>query len=398
MGYDKDRLLILLERYEQGVATSEELQELTEWYDAFDEQPLEISAATQKRLGQHLFQRIAVHTGIRRTAVGKRRRMVYAMTGVGCLAILSIALWTSYRNDTMRSHGLPTAVNDLMPGRDRATFKMGNHATIDLDSLANGQEIIKDGAIIKKTDSGTIRYQAASELSLADKTPEINTISTPNGGKYVVVLPDGSSVWLNAASSVSFPTHFAADGRTVMLSGEAFFSVTPRRGEKGEPIPFTVKTADYTVNVYGTSFNVSAYDGEDVTTTLVSGKVGIALPSTERGSPDNEYVLLPGQQAMRGQHGLDIVEVNVANAIAWKNGFFFFDGTDLHTLLKQAARWYDIETVIDSNRQNALFYGKIPRDYTLNEFMKVLELSKTKYRIERVTNDEKPKNRLVFLE
>ena len=192
----------------------------------------------------------------------------------------------------------------------------------------------------------------------------INTVTTPKGGQYRLLLADGTRVWLNSASSLRYPSAFAGDTRTVELSGEAYFEVA-----KNIDHPFIVNSKDISVKVLGTHFDIMAYADEDaLNTTLIEGAVLVSQGSQSR-------ILAPGQQALVAGNN-SIISVQAADtdkAIAWTTGFFKFNHTDLHTIMREIARWYDIDIVYETNDNTETYGGRIRRDLNLSSLIKFLE-------------------------
>jgi len=195
-----------------------------------------------------------------------------------------------------------------------------------------------------------------------------NTISTPVGGQYTVVLPDGSKVWLNAASSLKFPTAFTGTERRVELTGEGYFEVA-----KNKHMPFKVNFNREEVEVLGTHFNISAYPDEAVTrTTLLEGSVRISKNNIKK-------ILVPGQQAISSMQtgGFNIAEVNTDEAIAWKNGLFLFHNENIRSIMKKIARWYNVDVNYQGSFTNQEYGGRISQSKNLSEILKNLELTGT---------------------
>ncbi|WP_214227790.1 FecR family protein [Pedobacter sp. B4-66] len=236
------------------------------------------------------------------------------------------------------------STKDILPGGDKAILTKGD----------GSKTVLKDGKITYNP-SGT-----------KEKKNQYNMITTPRSGSYQVQLPDGTNVWLNAASSIRFPTDFTGNERRVEIQGEAFFSVT-----KNAKKPFIVSVNDAEIKVLGTEFNVMAYQDEKaLKTTLVEGSV---VFSNHGGK---EVVLKPGQQSLLTKMGdIEVLDhVNIDNVVAWKNGFFDFNGDNIESVTRQLARWYDVEIVMDKS-SNDLFYAKIPKNTMLLDVLKALELT-----------------------
>lgn len=257
----------------------------------------------------------------------------------------------------------------ITPGGNHAILTMADGSTIVLDSIQNGK-IQYGGAKISK-QNGLLIFDGTSHNSAA--TVSFNTLRTPRGGQYKVILADGSGVWLNASSSLRFPTAFTGNDREVVLTGEAYFEVA-----KNKEKPFRVKVGDMQINVLGTHFNINAYSDESaVKTSLLEGSVKITKGETSG-------LLKPGEQGTLkwNDDKLEIKDANMNEVMAWKNGLFQFEGADITTIMKQISRWYDVEIVYSGKVPVRRFEGKISRDAQLSDVLKILELSDVKFTME----------------
>jgi ferric-dicitrate binding protein FerR (iron transport regulator) len=260
----------------------------------------------------------------------------------------------------------PLKPNDIGPGGNRAILTLANGTHIVLDSAANGLIAMQSGVKILKFNGRLTVYpgKKGSEQVPDSNAVAFNTISTPRGGQYQLVLPDGSKVWLNAASSLKFPTVFNSNERQVELTGEGYFEVT-----KNAKMPFSVIVNHTKIAVLGTHFNVMAYtDEKTMNTTLLEGAVTVT-------DGDLEKKLIPGQQAILNSsvHRLTVTQADIPKAMAWKNGLFEFDHTDLATIMRQLARWYDIEIIYETTADNSALGGSISRNLSLKEVLNMLE-------------------------
>lgn len=257
-----------------------------------------------------------------------------------------------------------TLVKDIPPGGNQATLKLSDGSTIVLDQANVGVISESSDIRISKTDEGLIEYHVG-KTNIPASAVSYNTISTPKGGQYKVILPDGSSVWLNAASSLKYPTRFIGDNRHVELSGEGYFEIA-----KDAKKPFIVKSQGQEITVLGTHFNVNAYQDEGTTkTTLLEGSVRIDIASSKLSK-----LLSPNQQALVNNHSIKVSDVKPEEAVAWKNGQFLFKNTDLKNILHQLERWYNVEADF-SNLPDNRFFGKIERDVNISSVLEMLEIS-----------------------
>lgn len=261
-------------------------------------------------------------------------------------------------------------IKDIPAGRNNATLTLDNGKTIMLDSAANGTLAQQGNTDVQKIN-GQIAYR---KTAIAMNTKSVyNTITTANGNQYHLILTDGSKVWLNAASSIRFPASFTGKERKVTITGEAYFEVA-HDATKPFKVEFKNKAgANEEIEVLGTHFNVNAYQDEpEMKATLLEGSVRIK-------NADGVKMLLPGQQARIRSKGIDIKNnVDVDQVVAWKNGYFLFDNTDIYTLMRQVARWYNVEVHFDGKVTEDGFSGKISRDVPLSNFIKVLQLNDVK--------------------
>lgn len=263
-------------------------------------------------------------------------------------------------------------VNDLLPGGNKAVLTLGDGSTIILEDASNGVLAKQGNIVVNKTDDGQLIYTAQNTNSDI-KSIEVNKISTPRGGQYQVVLPDGSKVWLNAASSISFPTVFTGKERKVEIQGEAYFEVA-----KNASMPFIVKTTKAEIEVLGTHFNVMAYEDEDAfETTLLEGSIKMKYEK----SAD---ILKPGEQAVLNDKGdVKILDnIDVSESVAWKNGLFEFNDASIETIMREVSRWYDVNVSYEETMPLRQFTGKISRNVKASVLFDMLQYTGVKFRIE----------------
>jgi transmembrane sensor len=271
--------------------------------------------------------------------------------------------------------------NDVAPGGNRATLTLADGRKIILDNTSNGRIAKENRANVIKTADGRIEYEATTSNV---NTVSYNTMTTPRGGQYELRLPDGSQVWLNAESSITYPTAFAGKERKVSITGEAYFEVTHNAKQ-----PFKVETGTQTIEVLGTKFNINAYNEEPtINTTLLEGSVRL----TSHPSPlTSALTLKPGQQGQLKDQKLVLAkDPDIDQVMAWKNGLFAFNDASMQEVMVQLARWYNMEVVYEGPVTKREFTGKIGRQLTLAQVLKGLSATKINYRIEK-------NNRIVIL-
>ena len=300
-----------------------------------------------------------------------RRRLklwpsIAAAAAVLLVVGLSIFFYISYYapRHLEGSAAMRDLVNDIKPGGNKAYLVLSNGKRLSLTDAANGELAKEAGVEITKTADGQVIYAPRHpEFSSGSRTSysnALNTIETPRGGQYQIRLPDGSKVWLNAASKLIYPVSFNGRGqRVVELSGEAYFEIF-----KNKLQPFVVKSKNQEVTVLGTHFNINSYTDEgSVKTTLLEGSVEV-----------NEAVLKPGEQALLQNNVIKIAEVNTSEVVAWKNGDFVFKTQDFRTIMRQIARWYDVDIIYDpSAPADVPLGGQISRSKNISAILKIIE-------------------------
>lgn len=260
--------------------------------------------------------------------------------------------------------------NEVQPGGNKALLKLADGTVIELDSAANGVLAQQGGTKVTKLANGELAYQQNGNNN---GQPTYNTMVTPRGGAYRLTLPDGSMVWLNASSSITYPTAFTGSERNVSVTGEAYFEVA-----KNEQQPFKVKARDLEVLILGTAFNINAYDDEAaIKTTLLEGAVKVTANgnSTAPIHP-GEQVIYAADKALKVANN-----VNTDEAIAWKNGYFQFNDADMPTVMRQLEKWYDVEVVYEGKVPKRSFGGGMQRTLPLTKVLQILEENDVKFKL-----------------
>lgn len=281
---------------------------------------------------------------------------------------------------------------DVLPGANKAVLTLDNGDRILLDDSLQGILTRQGGVEVSKQQEGVVYKPSGS--GKAQEEVVYNTLSTPRGGQYKLVLSDGSRVWLNASSSIRYPSSFSDDERTVEISGEVYFdintvvAVSSGRGRQ-KKVPFKVKiispgSVGGEVEVLGTQFNINAYPDEaSVRTTLLEGRIKLS-PVQNDGKEGDAVVMEPGEQVRLQKDGsLEVLkDVDTEEAVAWKNGLFMMNGASIPAVLRQLSRWYDVDIVYEKGIPEGRITGDIPREMNLSEVLKVMELSGVHFKIE----------------
>ena len=378
----KDRLTYLFQQYQRRSLTSAEREE---WLAALSDSKLD--ALLHEVMGEEwgkaipatdditpgeaasLYERVVSQPQPARV----RRlwpRIAIAASVLACVAIGGYI----YRESTITApKAMQPLVQDVAPGGNKATLTLANGQKIVLSDDLDGEIAKQAGVQISKSKNGVLVYTVADN----DHVPanSMNTLSTAKGETYKIILPDKTAVWLNAASSLTYPARFTGADRQVTLAGEGYFEVA-----KDQQHPFKVNTTKQQVTVLGTHFNINAYPDEPATrTTLLEGSVKV--------SAGNEHVTIPpGQQSTLRNGNVGVQNVDPDQATAWKDDKFMFDGDNIQYIMRMIERWYNIDVVYEGAISNEKFYGGISRYENVSEILKILESTKSiNFRIEGKT-------------
>ncbi|HEY1009446.1 MAG TPA: FecR domain-containing protein [Daejeonella sp.] len=262
-------------------------------------------------------------------------------------------------------------VTDALPGGKKAVLTLSDGSRIILDDISNGTLAKQGNITINKTSDGQLIYDASGAAGEKNFEGTYNTISTPRGGEYQVILPDGSKVWLNSASSIRFPTMFSGGQRDVTLTGEAYFEVA-----RNPARPFNVSANNMKVSVLGTHFNLMAYEDEaSVKATLLEGSIRVS-------SGTSSALVKPGEQAHISAKNISVSQADLEEAMAWKNGYFYFKNTDIKSVMRQLSRWYDVEVEYGGDLPATVFSGKMYRNVNASKLLDILSYFKVNFRVE----------------
>ncbi|HEY5968542.1 MAG TPA: FecR domain-containing protein [Chitinophagaceae bacterium] len=330
-----------------------------------------INSDASRKLLKAIHDKIGSESKSKKRRIIPLRRLAIAASVVGIL-LISVFLLTDKvgKKEIVKSEiDQQRFTNDVLPGGDKATLTLADGSTIVLDDAQNGTLAQQGNSKIIKLD-GKLSYDPTNKNS---REIVYNTISTPKGGQYQLELPDGSQVWLNATSSIHFPTSFIGNERKIEITGEAYFEIA-----RDPNAPFIVKINNAEVQVLGTHFNVNAYSDEDnVKTTLLEGSVKFV-------NNGNVNILKPGQQSQLTKEGTTKVvsNVDVDKVVAWKNGMFDFEQAGIETVMRQLSRWYDVE-IEYKGKTDDLFIAEMRRNIKLSDALRALELTgKVKFDIQ----------------
>lgn len=365
----KKEYVILYEKYLGGQSTPEERLLLDTFEDDINladdgEHDIEVDKSViQQKIWLKLQQTIEP------AALKETNNRLWLKVAAILLVTVSFGLWAVKNRQAIKNNNLQTKAQKpkILSGGNNAYLTMADGRVITLNNAQNGELAMQSGIQISKAKDGMLVYKFMNNKKRGAANA-LNTITTPRGGQYQIVLSDGTKVWLNAASALSFPVTFATNKRNVKLSGEAYFEVAKDRTK-----PFTVEANGTKVQVLGTHFNVSAYSSDaSVSTTLVEGSVRLIKQNATA-------MLAPGQNGvtLNGQAAIKVEQADVEQAMAWKNGYILFNNTRFKDIMDQASRWYNVDVVYEGDIPDQLFNGKISKYNDIDELLTNIELTGT---------------------
>ncbi|MGF2411970.1 FecR family protein [Ferruginibacter sp.] len=373
-----ENILVLIEKYKAGTATSEEKQRLNEWYYSFDDSSATIPVNeqdTEDQLADRIKMRLLQNIREQNVPVIMKPQRKWRLSVAAAVIFIlfsagAYTLFSSKDDKQQIAKTVPVKAplkNDIAPGGNKAILTLVDGSTVVLDSASNGTISQQGNVTVQKLNNGLLAYTIDGKTINENDEAFYNTITTPRGGQYQVTLSDGTKVWLNASSSIRFPVVFAGAERKVIIIGEAYFEVA-----KNTAMPFKVKTNTSEVEVLGTHFNVNAYDDEaSIKTTLLEGAVKVSAA----GNTALKY-LKPGQQSAINKEGkINVIDnADTEEAMAWLNGHFQFKSADLKSILRQISRWYDVDIEYRGN-VNLHFTGQLTRNENVSKVFEALALT-----------------------
>ena len=386
MAFDEKRLKYLLKLFTNNQATKEEIREML--------------ILLRREGGNNELQGVEwdriwnnVHQSAVRPVVPVRKLRWLRVAAAAVILLIATGTYFFNRNtnsstktNIVATQAAKDQIQDVLPGGDKAVLTLANGQQIILNDAANGTLARQGNSDVVKLTNGELLYKSSSK-----KSEEViyNTLGTPRGGQYRLMLPDGSKVWLNAVSSIRYPTAFIGNEIIVEITGEAYFEVT---SDKTKPFKVLIKkekkfpslregpgegSYEQEITVLGTHFNINAYSDEPVAkTTLVEGSVKVTRNS-------QSVVIKPGEQSQLNSSGtLKVIRnANVDEAVAWRNGLFEFQDADLQSILRQVMRWYDVDVEYQGNIPDRYFTAIISREKTLTGVLEILKLSDIDYKL-----------------
>lgn len=359
---EESELKEILERYRAGESTPQDMAFLESWYLSHNQ------ASPYLMNDEERIQDVdSVWAIIQPQDACSKNNLWYRLSAAAAILIfLSIGgyFFVKHKNPVQTN---VIVKNDARPGTNKATLTLADGKKLILGDAVSGQLANQAGVVINKAANGELIYTIRSVDSKAQLAKQFNELETARGEQYQVVLPDGSHVWLNAASSLKYPVAFSGGERVVELTGEAYFEVAHNKA-----MPFKVKTLRQQVEVLGTHFNVNAYNDEKITaTTLLEGSVKVTSAADHRNT-----IIKPGQQSVIGGGEIRVREVDTDEAMAWKNGYFLFNNENLGSIMRKISRWYNVDVLYQNDAaQSMVFSGTVSKYKNVSQVIRILELT-----------------------
>lgn len=367
---DTVRLQELANKWLTGTLSKEEQQEFEHWFNEASDAPINVPSHYAKNDDEHR-QRLYTRILARIDRKAPKRTIIKWLPYAAAIVLAAATITWSFvdKKSNDKDKLVTLDVQDIAPGGNRATLTLSDGHTIDLSEAQSGIVVGHNGI--------TYQNQLEEIVDLSAGVVNQLALSTPRGGTYQLILSDGTVVWLNAASTLKYPSRFTGDERVVELEGEGFFEVTKSTA------PFKVKSAGQEVEVLGTAFNISAYANQEETkTTLVEGRVKVTLLDHKTDSQaESSRMLAPGQQATKSGSAIALHTVDTDSYTAWKDGYFNFDGFTPVAAFAQLERWYDIDVVYQGTVPTMRFFGVFKRGMQLSSVLAMLKESGLDFKI-----------------
>lgn len=372
----KEEFLLLFEKHLNGTGTPEELELLENFIDGMElpDNSWEDKFGIQSEVYNEIRSRLEVSKQSRLVEMLPRRRNWRWLKAAAIALIVASSglVYVLVKNKSQNTSNQLAGTTSILPARNTATLTAGNGKKVVLDQVKAGAVLSEDDAAVKKQSDGLLVYNQSS--AIATGQADQNQLSTPKGGVYAVVLSDGTKVWLNSATTLTYPAVFTGNTRSVKLSGEAYFEVA-----KNKEKPFYVEFEHSQIKVLGTHFNISSYN-DDATqvVTLIEGAVQV-------NAGEKQALLKPGQQAvLSGQNkSIAVSDADIDNAMAWRNNVFIFNDEPITEVMKKIARWYNVEIQYDGDFSTDKLGGTFNRNKPIENLLSnISSVDKVHFKIE----------------
>ena len=367
--YDRAYLEALAHKYRQGTITPEEQAYFDKWYGAHSDTGIDLSdnPVSPEQIRKQMLGNIQDHI-----RAGKPARIIRYWKYTAVAAAIALCSVTAYLYFSSSTNNRPTIIAEslIQPGTNGATLTLANGKKIVLEQTGAGIIQAEANVKLEKANDSLLIYTAGQN---APAEMSYNILETPKGRQYAVVLPDGTKVFLNAASTLKYPTQFTGKLRTVELTGEGYFQVAHNKA-----MPFIVRTATQAVKVLGTEFNINSYADEGRTvTTLETGSIQVQAGTAYK-------LIRPGQQSiLRADGSLNVRQADMESAFSWKHNKMVFEDAGIEEIMRQVSRWYDLDIRYEGKIPDDTFTGTINRESSLATVLKMFDLTAIRFSVEQ---------------
>lgn len=368
--FSEEYIALLARKYKEGNLSEAEKKDFLSWYGQIAEDLDGTESRKNEETKARMLQHISSHISVQDVQTQQIRKFPYRWMAAAAVLIIFSTVWFFLnKSNEPKTDQIAVLKNaEASPGMNSAYLTLSNGQKIDLSSVNAGVVATLNGVSASKSKDNMLVYEA-STAQTSDAGNKMSVLSTPAGGQYEVILPDGTHVWLNAASTLSFPEHFSATERQILLKGEAYFEVAHDANR-----PFRVSTSRQNIEVLGTHFNISAYEDEPRTlTTLLQGSVRVS-------SATKNTLIKPGEQAVSAERNdIRVQQANTRIALAWKNGMIAFEDASLRQIMRQVSRWYNIKVEFAGPENQEVFTGGVSRNSKLSSLLEILKANNIRF-------------------
>ncbi|ANI88978.1 hypothetical protein A9P82_06520 [Arachidicoccus ginsenosidimutans] len=365
--FDKDYYRALADKWVRGIISDAELGELEAWYNDHGAYPVELPpgfAAGKQQLADTMLDNIEAKTGTVHISVGNKKKFQFYRWAAAAVLVIGLGIGLKYyffKNNTDERQSL-IVYKDVPPGHDGAVLTLADGSKVVLDSTSMGRkQVAQQGSVRIVSVNGQLSYNGTNAGVVK---PAYNTLATPRARQYKIVLPDGTKVWLNAASSITYPVAFTGNTREVSVTGETYFEVVHDAAK-----PFRVNVRGQAIEDIGTHFDISAYDDEPVVkSTLLEGAVRVV-----KGA--QSVILQPGQQAIVGNSNanIQVEKVKTDDIVAWTRGFLLMNNNSVREFMNRLSRWYNVDVQFEGNMPEGNFGGMLNSNANLSDILSALD-------------------------
>jgi len=368
--FSEEYIALLATKYKEGNLSETERKDFLSWYGQIAEELEEQESGKSEAVKARMLAHISAHISGHDVPEQQVRKLPYRWIAAAAVLIIFSAVWLflNQSNEPKADQIVVLKNAEASPGMNRAYLTLSNGQKIDLSTVNAGVITNLNGVSASKSEDNMLVYEA-SPVQSSNAGNKMSVLSTPAGGQYEVILPDGTHVWLNAASTLSFPERFSSTERRIRLKGEAYFEVAHDAAR-----PFRVNTSRQNIEVLGTHFNISAYEDEPRTlTTLLQGSVRVS-------SAAKNTVIKPGEQAVSSERNdIQVQQANTRIALAWKNGMIAFEDASLRQIMREVSRWYNIKVEFAGQENHEVYTGGVSRDSKLSSLLEILKANNIRF-------------------